>query len=316
MISAQENNFPSAVRFLMLGVVASLTVDVVAKWLLADYTLDQFIFLRSIFGIFTFLSISHWFGGLKTLKTNRWNWHLSRTALSGIAIFCFFYGISQMPLVDVLTLAFVAPIIVTALSVPMLGEHVGIKRWIAVTIGFFGVIVTLRPGLGIFSFASVAVLISAVSYALLAITARKLSNTESTFSMSLYGMLGPLIISSLNVSKGFITPTVFDWFLFVLAGLGSAGAWLGITVAYSRTSPSILAPFEYTALIGAATAGYFIWDEIPDQWVIFGGMIIIGSGLYIVHRETGGITSSRYIRAITSPIASSINNRLSRKNKF
>ena len=167
-----QDSFSTAVPYLMFGVACGLSLDLCAKWLLADYSLEQFVFLRSILGLITFLAISRWYGGLSSLKTKRWGWHLLRTLLACSTMFGFFYGLSQMPLVNALTLAFTAPLIVTALSVPMLGEHVGWHRWAAVISGFVGVLIVLRPGSGIVTPAAIAVLIAAVGYAVLAITSR------------------------------------------------------------------------------------------------------------------------------------------------
>lgn len=284
----------------MFGVACGLGLDLCAKWLLADFSLAQFVFLRSAFGLLTFLAISRWYGGLSSLKTRRWQWHLLRTVLATTTMFGFFFGLSRMPLVDVLTLAFTAPLIVTALSAPMLGEQVGWRRWAAVIAGFIGVLVVLRPGSGLVSPASVAVLIAAVGYAGLAITARKLAATETTYAMSVYVIAGPLLVSGLMLPDAFAVPSPSDWLLFVLAGICSAGAWVGIVGGYRRASPAMLAPFEYTALVGAALAGYWIWSEVPDRFVVLGGAIIIGSGLYVVYREMGQGISVRYLRAVTA----------------
>ena len=174
-------------------------------------------------------------------------------------MFGFFFGLSRMPLVETLTLAFTAPLVVTALSVPLLGEHVGWRRWTAVVFGFAGVLIILRPGSGLLTPASFAVLAAAVAYAGLAITSRKLAATETTLSMTVYVISGPLLISAFFVPGNYTDPTASGWFFFVLAGICSAAAWVGLVGGYRRASPAILAPFEYTALIGAAVAGYWIW---------------------------------------------------------
>lgn len=310
-----HDSFSTAIGYLMFGITAGLSLDLCAKWLLADYSLVQFIFLRSIFGFLVFILIARWYGGWTGLKTRRWKWHLLRTALASIAMFGFFYGLSRMPLVNALTLAFTAPLVVTALSVPMLGEHVGWRRWTAVILGFAGVLIILRPGSGLLTPASLAVLAAAVAYAGLAITARKLAATETTLSMTVYVILGPCLISAFFVPGNYVSPTPSGWFFFVLAGICSAAAWVGIVGGYRRASPVVLAPFEYTALIGAAAAGYWIWGEVPDRWVITGGLVIIGSGLFVVYREVGAVLSSRYLRAFTAGAAASIVRRLRRKAK-
>jgi drug/metabolite transporter (DMT)-like permease len=121
-----------------------------------------------------------------------------------------------------------------------------------------------------------------------------------------YVVTGPLLISAILVPGDFTAPTAGAWFFFVLAGMSSAMAWVGIVGGYRRAPPAMLAPFEYTALIGAAIAGYLIWDEIPDIWVITGGFVIIGSGLFIVQREIGNVMSARYLRVFTASVSAAL----------
>lgn len=292
-----------AIAWLLLGVAGGLGLDLCAKELLLTYALEQFVFLRSIAGLAIFLLLARQFGGIRSLKTARWPWHLLRTVFASGAMFGFFYGLSQMPLVNALTLGFTAPLMVTALSVPCLGEHVGWRRWLAVIAGFAGVLVILRPGAGTLTPAALSVLFAAFCYACLAITARHLGRTETSFALSVYVIAGPMLISGLLLTGNeWIRPDARGWLLFVAAGTCSVIAWIGIIGGYRRASPAILSPFEYTALIGGAVAGYLIWGEVPDRWVITGAMIIIGSGLFVVYREIGEVISSRYLRASTANV--------------
>jgi len=244
--------------------------------------------MRSIIGVIIFLSLApRLFGGFRMLETRRWKWHVLRSALAAGAMFGFFYGLARMPLVNALTLGFTAPLMVTALSMPFLGEHVGWRRWMAVIVGFAGTLIMLRPGSGDFTFASVAILIAAFCYACQAITARYLT-TESMLSLSVYVMAGPMIIAIGTMSGDvWLTPDKKGWLLFIGAGICSVIAWVGFIRGYRGSSPALLAPFEYTALIGGALAGYLIWGEVPDRWVVAGGATIMASGLYVVYREIG-----------------------------
>lgn len=303
----------AAIAFLLLGVAGGLGLDLCAKALLSDYPLEQFIFLRSVFGLLIFLSMSRRFGGVEGLRTKKWSWHLLRTLLASGAMFGFFFGLARMPLVNALTLGFTAPLMVTALSVPFLGEHVGWRRWTAVVFGFAGVLIILRPGAGMMTPAALAVIAAAFCYACLAITARKLSATESSFSLSVYVITGPLLFSGLLLPDNWNAPTVSGWLLFGIAGACSAIAWVGIIGGYRRASPAMLAPFEYTALIGGAIAGYYIWNEVPDRWVITGALIIIGSGLFVVYREVGSALSNRYLRVFTASGTAALARRMRRR---
>lgn len=294
----------AAIAWLLLGVAGGLGLDLCAKELLRSYSLEQFVFLRSLVGLAIFLMLARQFGGFRSLYTDRWRWHLLRTVLASGAMFGFFYGLSRMPLVDALTLGFTAPLIVTALSAPCLGEHVGWRRWFAVMIGFGGVLIVLRPGSGLFTPAAVAVLIAAFCYACLAITARHLGRTESSFALSVYVVVGPMLISALlSLTAEWSPPDTTGWILFLLAGACSVIAWIGIIGGYRRASPAILSPFEYTALIGGAVAAYYLWDEVPDRWVVAGAMLIIASGLFVVYREIGAVIGNRYLRASTAAVA-------------
>ncbi len=303
----------TAIAFLLLGVAGGLGLDLCAKTLLADYSLEQFIFLRGIFGLLIFFTMMRRYGGVENLKTKKWRWHVLRTLLATGAMFGFFFGLARMPLVNALTLGFTAPLMVTALSVPFLGEHVGWRRWTAVVFGFIGVLVVLRPGAGMMTPAALAVIAAAFCYACLAITARKLSTTESSFSLSVYVVTGPLLISGILLPDNWSVPTVSGWTLFLLAGACSTVAWIGIIGGYRRASPAMLAPFEYTALIGGAIAGYYIWNEVPDRWVVTGAIVIIGSGLFVVYRELGSALSNRYLRVFTAAAAAAMARRRRRQ---
>jgi len=277
-----------AIAWLLLGVMGGLGLDLCAKELLQTYPLLEFILLRSSIGLVLFLVLApRFFGGLEMLRTRRLGWHALRTLLAVGAMFGFFYGLSKMPLVNALTLGFTAPLMVTALSVPFLGEHVGWRRWAAVIVGFIGTLIMLRPGSGEFSLASAAILVAALCYAGQAITARHLAS-ESFLSLAVYVVAGPLLFAGFLIDGDtWMTPDLKGWTLMAGAGMCSVVAWIGFINGYRGSSPAILAPFEYTALIFGAVAGYLIWDELPDRWVVIGASTIIASGLYVVYREVG-----------------------------
>lgn len=286
-ISTNKDSVKDAAAWILLGVFGGLFLDLCAKELLQTYSLVEFVLVRSAIAIVIFLALARpVFGGLAQLRTSRWRWHLLRTTLAAGAMFGFFYGLSLMPLVNALTLGFTAPLMVTALSVPFLKEHVGWRRWLAVIVGFIGVLVMLRPGSSEFTMASGAVLFAAFCYATQAITARYLGNTESTLSLIVYVVAGPMMLAMFLLDEtSWVTPDASGWALMLGAGVGSVIAWVGLVNGYRKAPPALLAPLEYTALVGGAIAGYVFWSEIPDRWVVIGAGIIIGSGLYVVYRE-------------------------------
>lgn len=282
------DNTGQAIAYLLLGVAGGLGIDLCAKALLADYSLQQFVFLRSGIALLIFLSLMTRFGGRTALATRRWGWHLARSLLACGATFGFFYALAHMRLVDALTLGYTAPLMMTALSALLPGEHVGWRRWSAVCVGFAGVLLMLHPGSVEFSDAAAACLFSAFCYACLAITARTLAETESSYTLSIYVVAGPIVIAGLLLGGGgWTAPDGTGWLLYAAAGACSVVAWLGLVAGYRRAPPSVLAPFEYTALVAGAIAGYLIWGEVADGRTIAGATIIVGSGLYVVYREVG-----------------------------
>ena len=299
--SSSDESVGKAILWLLFGIGAGLGLDLCAKELLETYSLEQFVFFRSCVGLAIFLLLSRQFGGLSSLRTERWRWHVLRTVLASGAMFGFFYGLSQMPLVNALTLGFTAPLIATALSVPFLGDHVGWRRWAAVIVGFGGVLMILRPGAGMITPAAGAVLVAAFCYAGLAITSRHLGRTETSLSLSTWVIVGPLIASGfLSLGGSWTLPDAKGWLLFVTAGACSVLAWLGIVGGYRRASPAVLAPFEYTALVAGAAAGYLIWGEVPDRWVVYGAAVIIAAGLFVAYREVGLAFGGRQLRTFAT----------------
>jgi drug/metabolite transporter (DMT)-like permease len=271
---------------MLIGIAGFAVMDATIKWLTAEYSIPQIIALRSWFGLPILILLAMREGGLPALRTARPLVHIGRYLLVVLLSFSFFWALSHMKLVDAVAIAFATPIIVTALSVPLLREPVGQRRWIAIGVGFCGVLIMLRPGMGVFQWAALAALGSAVVYALLMITTRAFKNTETTASLMLYPQLGISFTGIVMTYFFWITPPLFDLALFAFAGFfGSIGV-VCMTHAFRMAPAATIAPFEYTALLWATLLGYLIWGELPDHFTLLGGSIVGASGLYIVYRET------------------------------
>ena len=280
---------PRVSRGILLMCAAALSMvglDVCAKYLLDTYGLAQLVLLRCGFSVAFIAAFALRQGGGRALVTRRPAWHLLRTFLMAASMFAFFYALPRIPLATVLTIAFAAPIVVTALSRPFLGEPVGPWRWVAVLFGFAGVLVVLQPGQGVIAPAAWIALIGAVTYALLSLTARKLSDTESALALSLYMFPAPLLIGAVGAWANWLPPTPADWLLFIAAGVFGGLAFILMNVAFRHADAAVLVPFDYTGLIWAGLAGYLIWGEIPGRNTWLGAAIIIASGLFILYRET------------------------------
>lgn len=269
-----------------LAVFFLVGLDVTARWLMQRYSLAQLIFVRSVISVTLMLAFAAARGQLGDLRTHRAGWHVFRSLLMVGSMFSFFHALRFVPLADIVIYAFAAPLIVTALSRPVLGEAVGPLRWAAVIVGFVGVLIVLRPGSGSAHPASIYAVIGAAFYAGLALTARKLAATETTLSLSINLFAAPLLVASVLCIPGWQTPDAFDWLMFLVCGVfGGLGIVL-INAAYQRAPVAVIVPFEYTALLWAAAAGYVFWGEIPDIYAWCGAAIITSSGLFILYRET------------------------------
>lgn len=276
----------AGVLFMLAGIASFCCMDAIVKWLTGMYPLLQVIALRSWCGWPFLLLIVHFQGGFSGVRTRRPKVHLLRFLfVLGLTV-CFFWGLSQMKLVDAVALTFVAPILVAVLSVPILGESVGRHRWTAILAGFVGVIVMLRPGSGVFQWASVVVLLSALCYALLMVTTRKFKSIEHPGALMFWPATGLAVVGLVVAPIHWVTPTAGDLLLFVLAGMFGSLGIVGLTNAFRLAPAALASPFEYTALIWATVLGYLLWGDLPDRYTLIGAAIIVASGLYILYRET------------------------------
>jgi len=227
-----------------------------------------------------------WRGGFAQLLRVRWPLHLLRGVLGILMLSLFAYALKRLPLADAYSIFFVAPLLITALSVPILGERVEWRRWLAIAVGMGGVLIVLKPsGAGVLSFAGIATLVAAAAYAVTAITVRVLSRTDSTQSM-MFWLTALMAIGAGALALPHWQPVrPGDW--PVIAGVAITGA-LGqyaITEAFRRGEASVIAPFEYTALAWGLGLDWFIWGVTPALRMLAGAAVIIGAGIYLVHRE-------------------------------
>ena len=271
---------------MLVGIAAFSVMDATIKWLTADFPVPQVVALRSWFGLPLLCLLAHFEGGLGALKTSRPLAHIGRYILVLALSFSFFWALSQMKLADVVAITFAAPIFITLLSVPLLKETVGLRRWAAIGAGFCGVLIMLRPGAGVFQWAALVALGSAAVYALLMITTRALKSTESTVALMLYPQLGMTLTGIIIAPFFWVSPSLGDLGLFALAGLfGSIGV-ICLTHAFRLAPVAVVSPFEYSALIWATLLGFLLWRELPDTPTMVGVGIVVASGLYIIYRET------------------------------
>ena len=268
----------------MVGTVFCFVVmDAMAKYLMRDYSVPQVVWGRYAFHLAAIVVVLAprrrlWF------RTRRLGLQLFRSMVLLLATVLFFTALSYMPLADASALIYVSPLLVTALSVPILGERVGPRRWTAVVIGFIGTLVIVRPGAGVMHPAAFLVLGTALCFAIYQITTRVLSTTENALTTLFYTAAAGALCTTLALPFFWTPPSAFAWALMAGVGLvGAFGHFLMIQ-AYQRASVSGLAPYLYTQLIWAVIFGYLVFADLPDAWTIAGAAVITASGLFVFYR--------------------------------
>ncbi len=244
-----------------------------------DYGTSQIVLLRVLLALPLVLLFAHWQQGIwSTLKTQHPGWQLYRGILTAGANFGFFYGLAFLPLVTAVLLAYISPLLIVLLSWPLLGERVGWQRAIGVVIGFAGTLCIVQPDSWVIHPAMLAVLGSSLCWALLAISNRRLADTESAATLSFYTLPVSGIAAAFLTVGHWTTPTAFDWGLFAIAGAAGAATHFLTASAARYAKASSIAPLEYTNLIWVALAAFLFWREVPDSWTLIGGLAIIVGG--------------------------------------
>lgn len=271
----------------MLAAVALFSLmDAGLKQLSAHYPSMQVAALRGAASLPLGLAWMLLTTGWGTLVRVRWPLHALRGVMGVLMIAAFVHGVRTLPLSTAYSIFFVAPLLITALSGPFLGERVGPRRWIAIAIGMTGVLIVLRPtGEGMMTAAGLAILLSALGYAVAAITVRVLSRTDSSQAMVVWMMASMTIGAGALAAPGWVP--IRGEHLGLIAGVGIAGA-LGqyaITEAFRLGEASLLAPLEYSALLWGAVLDLTFWHVLPDGITWIGAAVIVASGLYLVRGE-------------------------------
>ena len=289
---------------LTAGVGVFSSQDVIIKLLSGAYPLHQLMTIRSIVAMPLLLIFVALETGLGSLASKRIGALILRSLIMLVAYTAYYLGLPSLPLATAVSLYFASPLFITLLSVWLLAEHVGPRRWAAVLIGFVGVIVMVRPGGDLFSWASLLPIFAALAYSISQILARKLGETESATVMAAYGNF-VLMIAGFGLSlafgaggfaneadpsfafllRGWRMPGAFDLSLMIFGGFVAAIGLTLLTEAYRAAEANVVAPFEYTALVWSVLFGWIFWNDLPDvtDW---GGMaIIIGAGIYLLARR-------------------------------
>ena len=275
-----------AITFNLLAWVMLPIMDGFAKYLSADLPVLQITWARYFFTVAFTFPIMFFFYRNQLKWSDKPKLQFIRGLILLIANICFFYSISVISLAKALTLAFVAPLIVTAFSPMFLGEKVGFRRWSAVVIGFVGSLVVIRPGFVEINLASLAALGTGVMYGFYLIITRKLSTSDNPLlTLLLTGIVGAVIITCV-MPFVWVTPSLNQWSMMAAIGVFACIGHLFLILSLKYADASKLAPFSYFEIITNIIIGYYFFSDFPDNWTFLGLFIIVLSGIYISRRES------------------------------
>ena len=277
----------------MRAVILNLTAWIVlpimdgfAKFLSTDLPVLQITWARYFFTVFFVLPIMLFFFKKNLVRTKKPKLQFLRGLILLTANICFFYSISVISLAKALTLAFIAPLIVTAFSPFFLNEKVGVKRWTAVIIGFIGSLVVIRPGFLEINLASLSALGTGVLYGFYLIITRKLSSSDNPLlTLLLTGVVGAIIISTI-VPFVWVKPSLDQWFIMATIGIFACIGHLLLILSLKYADASKLAPLSYFEIVTNIIIGYYFFNDFPDNWTFLGLFIIVLSGIYISRRDS------------------------------
>jgi len=292
------------VTFLCAGLFVFSFQDVIIKLLSTSFPVHEIVFIRGLIAAPLIFLYVHFDSGFGTLSTKRPWLHALRAVTMFGSYMAYYLALSAVPLTTAVSLFFTAPLMITALSIPMLGERVGWRRALGVLVGFSGVLIILRPGLNSIEPAGLLAIVSALAYALAQLMGRRLGVTDSASVMSFYmamvfvymgGMLG-LAFGSGEFANGnsealdFLLRawTIPGWLEFAMlftTGIIAAMGFVLLTQAYRIGEANKIAPFEYTVMIWAVLLSLVFFGTVPDMFTLLGSALIAASGIYVLHRE-------------------------------
>jgi drug/metabolite transporter (DMT)-like permease len=287
-----SNHFVRAVVYILLAILLFDLQGVIIKFLGDRYPVQQLASFRNIFGLVPSLLVlflsRDWHSRGRLLKIRQWRLGLLRGLSIATAQFCFYLSITKMELATASTLTYISPVLITMLSVPILKHHVGLWRWMAVIIGFIGVLMIMGPGTDVFTLYSLLPIVASLGYSLSTVCVRLFDDDVPTALINMYASVGALfgallILFSTTGYQG--VDSTSDWLLLVAMGLVGGFAVLGLISAYRLTKPASLSPYEYFGIPFAFILGWLFFDEAPFERLVPGVFLIVAGGMLIAWRE-------------------------------
>ena len=282
----------AGILLLLAGTLVVSLSDASAKWLTATYPTSQIIFFRASTGLVLVTLFIAGFGKFSDLQSRRMGWHGVRAALITVTMLGVYYALAHIPMVEVEAIGHAAPFFVGLLSPWFVRERVTGHNWLAIAVGFIGILIILRPDPERFHLAHVYMFFCALSYGALILIARKISDTESVLAINFYIYPLTVIVAGAMASTVWVPPTPGDWGMFLLQGVFATAATLLFIAGVRHVEAALAATLDYTTLIWVSIIGFTVWGESPDALTAVGILLIVTSGIYIVRHSTRQIDES------------------------
>jgi drug/metabolite transporter (DMT)-like permease len=273
------------IAFVLGGTAAIAGMDALVKHASQEYSVLQLTWMRFLVQTALLLALVPPRRSLAYLRTRRPGLQILRAALLLIASLAFFTALRFVPLAQANAIAFVAPLLITALSSPLLGESVGVRRWSAVVVGLLGMVIIIRPGVAVFHWALLMPLVMAIASALYHTTTPLLARSEDPTGTLYFAGIAGSVVLALAMPAVWQTPDWFGWIEMIgLGTLGTIGHFL-LIAGFRRGEAAALSPFLYAHLLWASMLGAAFFDEVPDAWTVIGALILVCAGIYVYRRE-------------------------------
>jgi len=259
-------------------------MDAATKHLIRSYPIAEVIWVRFVFHLLFMAPLM--VRRLPVLaRTRSPRLQILRGAMVLVTNAAIIVALQFLPLAEVAVVGSISPLIVTALSVPLLGERVGMRRWIGVAIGFVGVVLVVRPGGDLVHWAAIFPLMGSVFYAVNQISTRRLGLVDHPLTTAFYTALVGLVGAGVVVPFLWVAPDTKGWLLMAAVGLLSLGGHILAARAFQAAPAAVVTPFNYSSLVWATGVGYVVFGDLPDGWTMAGAMVIVASGLYVLDRQ-------------------------------
>ena len=283
--SGTEQNTRLAILLILITTVMFAMLDTGVKYVGQFYPVLQIAWARYVFQMVVVPMVIGRTRPRDILRTKRPGLQVLRSMMMVGATLSFFTAVNLMPVAEASAIGMISPLLVTALALPLLGEQVGRRRWLAVLFGLIGALIIIRPGFGNLSWAAILPVITAICYALYQITTRMLADIDPPITTFFYSGAVGVVVLSLAVPFAWQTPTAGGWAMMIALGLIAGVGHFCVIQALRRAPASLLAPFSFTQLIWVTILGFLVFGDFPDNYTLLGAAIVVGSGGYVFYRE-------------------------------